>query len=538
MKSQLDLAMAYGSSAERVMKLQANAGQMKIRKSEFSEFVNVADKASKVLGITAEQSSQMNYQMSRIPGFVGHYDQIASAAKRVAQQFNVKPEELLASFDSSNPDVARILLSIPEDLKTGAGEIGREVAMKQLMAIEGSMKQMGRAGAEVRAAFVQIMSPDNEQGNLLVSRMAQVGGKSVEAIRAQIKNADLTETYGDFLRLIESMSAQQVSELGDTWAKASGLSADALSVLRLQLDREKTATMAGSAAMLKAIGEVSSASNEMGKPAKTLDDYWSSIETKVSVMAGKLENTFRTDMLQKIEKAFGGFAADAAKLVNDFLPKMVDMMSGVDVVLEDIKEGIKDVRGLFHELDRWKGAATEVFTLGFADTSFNQDKEAVEKTYQQIDAMKQRQAAMEPMLQRYEAKKGQFDQFYKLYKDYYKTGQMTKEEILGQLNALGLTKEEIKEQYSITDLAAGGLVRPRAGGKLANIGEGGEAEAVIPLSQMGAMVEVNQDEVVAAIKWLGGIMVQLMASRGGGTNYASVGGGLSSAEKNFLNYRG
>jgi hypothetical protein len=37
-------------------------------------------------------------------------------------------------------------------------------------------------------------------------------------------------------------------------------------------------------------------------------------------------------------------------------------------------------------------------------------------------------------------------------------------------------------------LATGGIVMPRPGGTLATIGEGGQAEAVIPLNKLGAMM--------------------------------------------------
>jgi hypothetical protein len=45
---------------------------------------------------------------------------------------------------------------------------------------------------------------------------------------------------------------------------------------------------------------------------------------------------------------------------------------------------------------------------------------------------------------------------------------------------------------SIPRLAEGGIVMPRPGGVLANIAEGGEAEAVIPLSKMGRFGQGNQ----------------------------------------------
>ena len=51
-------------------------------------------------------------------------------------------------------------------------------------------------------------------------------------------------------------------------------------------------------------------------------------------------------------------------------------------------------------------------------------------------------------------------------------------------SALGMKPVQIG---TIPRLAEGGIIKARPGGVLANIGEGGEDEAVIPLSKMGKM---------------------------------------------------
>jgi hypothetical protein len=48
------------------------------------------------------------------------------------------------------------------------------------------------------------------------------------------------------------------------------------------------------------------------------------------------------------------------------------------------------------------------------------------------------------------------------------------------------------DNITIPRLAEGGIVMPRPGGVLANIAEGGQAEAVIPLDRLGRFGQGNQ----------------------------------------------
>ena len=65
-------------------------------------------------------------------------------------------------------------------------------------------------------------------------------------------------------------------------------------------------------------------------------------------------------------------------------------------------------------------------------------------------------------------------------------------------NSFGINLER-RNEVSIPRLAEGGIVKARPGGILANIGEGGKDEAVIPLDRMndfGGKIEIRIDTFV------------------------------------------
>ena len=57
---------------------------------------------------------------------------------------------------------------------------------------------------------------------------------------------------------------------------------------------------------------------------------------------------------------------------------------------------------------------------------------------------------------------------------------------IGQFFGIGGNSGNIPQE-GVPQLANGGIVMPRPGGTLVNVGEAGQAEAVIPLSKMGSM---------------------------------------------------
>jgi len=55
------------------------------------------------------------------------------------------------------------------------------------------------------------------------------------------------------------------------------------------------------------------------------------------------------------------------------------------------------------------------------------------------------------------------------------------------VNPFNLGRQSYQGNWGVPQLAEGGVIQPRPGGTLVNVGEAGQAEAVIPLSKMGSM---------------------------------------------------
>jgi len=70
----------------------------------------------------------------------------------------------------------------------------------------------------------------------------------------------------------------------------------------------------------------------------------------------------------------------------------------------------------------------------------------------------------------------------------------------------------------IPKLALGGIVMPSPGGSIVNVGEAGQAEAIIPLNKMGS---------------LGGSTYNITVNAGAGANGGSIGTEIVNAIKAF-----
>lgn len=516
---QLTLAQTFGTSLGAAMKLQTIAGNMKISNKYYADFVLSAEKARQVLGISAEQAAQMNYQLTRIPGFSGHFEHLASTIKKTAQAFNVKPEELLASFDPSNPDVARLLLAIPKGL--------RDNASKQLVAIEGVMRQLGRSGAEMRTLFVKMLAPEDADGKKLAAKIASVVGGTVFDIQRKLAAGELTSVFDDFLRTIEGMSEEQAGTQAGIWAQTMGLTADQLSVIKLAIDASvkdgKTGAESLSAAVTDSLNTVRT---EGGKTVTTLDDFWQELSNKISVQANRMEETAKTLFTQNMSEPLEKFDGKLSKLVDELLPRMMDSIGTLTRKVTGFIDSLVD------------NSEDLVYNLQLIDYYANPfsgrgRKPVHAKTIRAFEAAENERARKVDV---YRQNKPAYDHFFSLYEQYYKNGLMSKEELLGQMTSMGLTKDLIRDALDITDLASGGVAKAKAGGTLVNVAEAGVDEAIIPLDRLPTIINnVAQGDVVEAIKWLGSFLVQHLKTAPSGRTPAMP--ALSQSNVDVLGYR-
>jgi len=492
------LAMNFGLTTEEAFKLEKTASQMKIPVELYDKFVLSSGRAAKVLGVSVEAASQFNYQLSRIPGFTNNFEAFDGLAAKLVSTFNVKPEDVFAAIDPSNPEVAKLLNETPKAYQ--------EASMAGLATAESAMKHLGASGQKAMQLFVEMLNQTSSRGMILAAQVARSGGKQVADLQNMLRTGQTKQVFEDFLRMIEQVPRDRAGAMSEMWAQVYGIDPGTLAVLRNVVDVAGANVDAIAKKMAGAAGDTREAwEKQTDALTKYFDDKTAQLFLQIQPNLDKLKN---------------GAIAFTSALLNEKVSPMVDQWLGKFKGLLSVMDRIEGIwKSISGEEENERKASRGMALRAVHEIQarreldeFKSLEDALQHgmaTLQDADAWSKSHAGID-----YTALKAAFADEARLHvlADKLKAGKLLRwgEVQEGDFDALeGAFPGALKK-----GMAAGGIVQPIPGGSLVPIAEAGRPEAVLPLEKIPSLIgHVTQEEVVAAIKWLGAYLVQNLQPR-------------------------
>jgi TP901 family phage tail tape measure protein len=437
--------------------------------------------AQSALGLTSDDAAENLENMVRLSDVLIKANTLANAS---VQQFSeALTNKAAASMRSLNIEteegVAVLAVFADQGIK------GSQAGTTFNATIRGLTNGVQRNSEEFRRLGVEVFNSEGAMNNMadIVGQLeTALGGLSVEQQRAELTALGFTEeTLAGTLALIGNSEAIRTYQAG--LENAAGTAQD---VADNQLE-----TLNAKLGLLK------SAFADVGiEIGERLEPTISSLTEEVTLMLEEMVASpefdefivVLTDSMEELLPAIIDLLPELTELGEELIPLLIDLMPVLTFIVDLAAEAIGGLTGgyenLNEEIEIYVGNSTDLRT----QTEKNRD------AFKAFDAWVQR------------------------------VSESLREAVRNFFDFNNQRPPHIPANpQNIPGLAQGGIVRARPGGILANIGEGGEDEAVIPLSRLSSFTGGGR----------GGSMVNITVNAGMGTDGARVGEQIVAAIRRY-----